>query len=42
VKLAYSVPTKKWGGGVVGPKAQEVIKKREKALAREAAHKAKV
>jgi large subunit ribosomal protein L7Ae len=41
VKLQYSVPTKKWGGGIVGPKAQEVIRKREKQLAREQAAKSK-
>jgi large subunit ribosomal protein L7Ae len=31
---------KRWGGGIVGPKAQAVIKKRERAVAREAAGKA--
>jgi len=31
---------RRWGGGVMGPKAQQVIKKREKAIAREAASKA--
>uniref|UniRef100_A0A7S3XIN8 Ribosomal protein eL8/eL30/eS12/Gadd45 domain-containing protein n=2 Tax=Oxyrrhis marina TaxID=2969 RepID=A0A7S3XIN8_OXYMA len=30
----------KWGGGILGPKAQHVIAKREKALADEAAKKA--
>jgi large subunit ribosomal protein L7Ae len=40
-KLQYAAPPKKWGGGVVGPKAQEVIKKREKLLARELAAKSK-
>jgi len=40
-KLQFSAPPKKWGGGLVGPKAQEVIRKREKALAREMASKAK-
>lgn len=41
VRSSYAVPTKKWGGGIVGPKAQEVIRKREKAHARELAQKAK-
>jgi len=41
VKLSYAVPTKKWGGGIMGIKAQEVIRKREKLLAKEAAQKAK-
>jgi len=31
---------KRWGGGIMGPKAQAVIKKRERAVAREAAGKA--
>jgi len=41
VRSAYSVPTKKWGGGLVGPKAREIIRKREKAAARQLAAKAK-
>jgi len=32
---------RQWGGGVMGPKAQAVIKKRERAIAREAASKLK-
>jgi len=40
-KIQFAAPPKKWGGGVVGHKAQEVIRKREKLLAREAAQKAK-
>jgi len=40
-KLQFTAPPKKWGGGVVGHKAQEVIRKREKAVVREAAAKAK-
>jgi len=38
-KLQFSAPPKRWGGGVVGPKAQEVIRKREKAAARSLAAK---
>jgi len=41
VKLQFSAPPKKWGGGIVGPKAREVIRKREKAAARQLAAKAK-
>jgi len=41
VKVSYAVPTKKWGGGIMGVKAQEVIRKRDKLLAKEAAQKAK-
>jgi len=40
-KIQFAAPPKKWGGGIVGHKAQEVIRKREKHLAREAAQKAK-
>jgi large subunit ribosomal protein L7Ae len=40
-KLQFSAPPKKWGGGVVGFKAQEVIRKREKAAARHLAAKSK-
>jgi len=40
-RLQYTTPVKKWGGGIMGHKAQEVIRKREKALKREAAQKAK-
>jgi len=39
---SFAVAPKKWGGGVVGVKAQEVIKQREAVLAKEAAAKAKV
>jgi large subunit ribosomal protein L7Ae len=41
VKLQFNAPPKKWGGGIVGPKAREVIRKREKAAARQLAAKAK-
>jgi len=40
-KLQFAAAPKKWGGGIVGPKAQEVIRKREKAAARQLAQKAK-
>jgi len=35
-----SAERRRWGGGIMGPKAQAVIKGRERALAREAASKA--
>jgi len=35
-KLAYAEPHKKWGGGLLGIKAQAVVRRREKAAAREA------
>jgi len=35
-KLAYTEPHKKWGGGLLGIKAQAVVRRREKAAAREA------
>jgi large subunit ribosomal protein L7Ae len=41
VKLSYAVPTKKWGGGIMGFKAREIVRQREKVLAKEAAQKAK-
>jgi len=40
-KITFSAPPKKWGGGVVGHKAQQVIAHRQKLLAHEAAAKAK-
>jgi len=40
-KIQFAAPPKKWGGGVVGHKAQEVIRKRNKLQAHEAAAKAK-
>jgi len=36
-KLAFNEPHKKWGGGVLGAKAQSVVHRREKAAQREAA-----
>jgi len=36
-KLSFSEPQKKWGGGLLGFKAQAVVKRRERAAAREAA-----
>jgi len=38
-KSLFATPPKKWGGGIVGPKAKEVIRKREKMLARQLAAK---
>jgi len=35
-KLQFAEPQKKWGGGVLGFKAQAVVKRRERAAAREA------
>lgn len=37
VKLQFAEPQKKWGGGVLGFKAQAVVRRRERAAAREAA-----
>lgn len=36
-KLNYTEPQKKWGGGLLGFKAQAVVRRRERAAAREAA-----
>jgi len=36
VKLQFTEPTKKWGGGLLGAKANAVVKRRERAAAREA------
>jgi len=41
VKLQFAAAPKKWGGGIVGPKAQAVLRLREKAAARQLAAKAK-
>lgn len=36
VKTAFTEPNKKWGGGVLGAKAQAVVRRRDRASAREA------
>jgi large subunit ribosomal protein L7Ae len=35
-KLAFSEPQKKWGGGLLGQKSQHIVRRRERAAAREA------
>jgi len=36
VKTTFAEVQKKWGGGILGAKAQSVVRRREKAAAREA------
>lgn len=39
VKLTFNEPFKKWGGGVLGVKAQSIVRRRERALQREQARR---